>query len=226
MNSQLVNLSEAEKIIGYNFIDKSLLRTAFTHSSYTNEHKSAEDYQRLEFLGDAVLGLVTGLRLFHIFPSAKEGELTKRRAALVSAETLAAVIDELDLIKYMSAGAGQAAQDVILSENVKCDLFEAIIGAIVVDCGDKIDEAERFIERNLTKYFNKPCIDYKSKILEYCAKKHLKCIIDTEKDDNVKQPTFTANVYVEDKLVATGSGKSKIASERVACRFYYESLGL
>ncbi len=225
MNSQHANLSDAEKIIGYTFSDKTLLRKAFTHSSYSNEHKSVEDYQRLEFLGDAVLGLVTGLRLFHIFPSAKEGELTKRRAALVSAETLASVIDELGLIRFMIVGTGQAAEDVLNSENVKCDLFEAIIGAIVLDCGDQTVQAEKFIEKNLQKYLNRPCIDYKSKILEYCAKKHVKCLIDTKiVDENAKHASFVTKLFVGDNLVSDGEGKSKSAAERIACRKFYDSI--
>ena len=94
-NSEIaVDLSDIEKIINYRFNDKELLVTAFTHSSYANEHRRATDYERLEFLGDAVLGYIVGKRLFGFYPSAKEGELTKRRASMVSAETLSEIIDE------------------------------------------------------------------------------------------------------------------------------------
>ena len=85
------DLNVAEKIIGYQFSDKSLLARAFTHSSYANEHKQAYDYERIEFLGDAVLDYIVGLFLYERFPTKKEGELSKIRAQLVSAETLSII---------------------------------------------------------------------------------------------------------------------------------------
>lgn len=223
-NSEVaVDFSDIEKIINYRFNDKELLVTAFTHSSYANEHKRATDYERLEFLGDAVLGYIVGKRLFGFYPSAKEGELTKRRAALVSADTLSEIIDEYGLIGYMRVGTGNAHEDVLRSENVKCDLFEAIVGAIVLDNGGSFVKAEKFIWEKMEKYLSRPCVDYKSKTLEYCAKRKLKCIIDTREIDG-KDKSFASAIYLEGEKVAEGKGRNKHSAERVACRFFYENI--
>ena len=164
------DIAAIEKIIGYCFSDKTLLLTAFTHSSFANENKQAEDYERLEYLGDAILDFTVALRLFKLFPSAKEGVLTKKRAALVSVETLSEIIDEYDLIKYMRVGVGSVASAVEHSVNVKCDLFEAITGAVYLDCGNDISVVEKFIWDKLEKYIDRPTVDYKSKTIEFCAK--------------------------------------------------------
>ena len=133
------NLLEVENIIGYIFNDKNLLSRAFTHSSYANENKNSEDYERLEFLGDAILEYLVSLYLFETYPSKNEGSLSKMRANLVSAETLSAIIDDLGLINYVKVGSGNASENILKSEDVKCDIFEAIVGAIHLDSNKNID---------------------------------------------------------------------------------------
>lgn len=217
------NLSDAERIIGYSFKDKSLLVAAFTHSSYANEHKNVSDYQRLEFLGDAVLGYIVGARLFSYYPSANEGELSKRRAFMVSAEILSKVIDKYDLIKYLRVGSGQVSDEVKCSENVKCDLFEAIVGAIVLDCKGDFTYAKEFIWKGLELFLDFNNIDYKSKTLEYCAKQHLPCKIETEKSlSENKKIIFISKLFVSEKVATEGTGKSKHTAEREACRIFYD----
>lgn len=222
-NSEIaLDFGDIENIIGYRFENKELLVTAFTHSSYANEHKRACDYERIEFLGDAALGYIVGKRLFSYFPSAKEGELTKRRASLVSAETLSEIIDEYGLIDYLRIGTGKNNKTILLSENVKCDLFEAIVGAIVLDSGSLIS-AEKFIWTKMEKYFGRPCVDYKSKTLEYCAKKKLKCTIDTRQTEE-NEKTFFCEVFVDGKKEGEGKGRNKHFAERAACRIFYENV--
>ena len=96
----MIDFSALEKNLGYTFRDKSLLERALTHSSYAHEHK-CEDYERLEYLGDAVLDYVTALLLFEKYPEKKEGEMTKIRASLVKEETLSEVSDSLKLTDYL-----------------------------------------------------------------------------------------------------------------------------
>ena len=207
-----------EKQIGYHFNDITLLQRAFTHSSYANENKHAVDYERLEFLGDAILGYVVGDYLYRFFPTQPEGFLTDRRAFLVNADTLSSIIDELDLVHFMRIGSN-AADNVLSSKNVKCDLFEAIAGAIYLDSG-VIDDVKAFIIRNIEKYILIYKIDYKSRTLEYLAKNRLSHHLDTEK----KGDLFTSILYVNEKRVSEGEGTSKKEAEKNACKVYYQSI--
>ena len=143
MNLQATDLKVAEEIIGYSFKDKVLLQTAFTHSS--NIVKK-ENYERLEFLGDSILDFVVGARLFKVFPENSEGELTKKRAYIVSAEVLSEIIDELKLIDFLTTAPGKSREKVLESKNVKCDLFEAIIGAIALDNNLDLVETEKLMK--------------------------------------------------------------------------------
>ena len=218
------DLNEAEKIIGYVFTDKENLRDAFTHSSFSNENKNTNDYQRLEFLGDAILDLSVGFQLFKRFPTAKEGVLTKKRAMLVSADTLSEIIDEYGLIAFMRVGTGHVAEDVIRSKNVKCDLFESIVGAIYLDSGCNLPVAERFIWDKLEKYIDRPQVDYKSKTLEYCAQNKYKCELKTFlSEENVPERRFFSQFYVRDELFSTGEGQNKAEAEKEACKIFYKN---
>lgn len=219
------NLLDIEKKIGYVFQDKSLLSVAFTHPSFSNENNHCPDYQRLEFIGDAILGLVVGLKLFRMFPSDKEGELTKKRASLVSAETLAEVIDSYGFINYLRVGTGHAGQEVVSSENVKCDLFEALLGAIYLDSACNFSFIESFIWGSLEKYIDKPHLDFKSKTLEYCAKNKIKCEIQTElfsKENN--SPIFISKLFLNDQFFSEAKGKNKQFAEKKACEIFYHSI--
>lgn len=163
---------KVQEIIGYEFNNPALLETAFTHASYANEH-FIESYQRLEFLGDAVLNYVIARLLFKKFPDEKEGFLSKARAKIVSKETLSKAISESGLIYYVLVGAGEAKKDVVESDSVKCDLFEAIVGAISRD-SKGLKEVSNFICRFLGPYIKSALgadgrRDYKSELLEKIA---------------------------------------------------------
>lgn len=217
-----VEIGSIEKTLGYVFKNKQLLFDAFTHSSYVNEHKYDEDYERLEFLGDAALNYIVGMYLFQKNPTLSEGELTKKRANLVNAKTLSKVMDKLELISYLRIGDGKANALVYDSHNVKCDVFEAIVGALVLDNDTDLSVAKQFILNNISEYIDIDVIDYKSKTLEYCAKNKLKCDIQTEKINvNGTSHKFLAKLFINRKQVAISEGYTKKEAEIEACKDYY-----
>ena len=126
--------------------NKSLALQAVTHSSYAHEHKGFPNYERLEFLGDAVLETVVSNYLFQRFPADHEGLLTRKRAALVCEDYLAARAEELCLGDKVRLGRGMPA-DYRNNKSLLCDVMEAVIGAIYLDGG--MDAAQRFIEKNI-----------------------------------------------------------------------------
>ena len=141
------SLKELESKIGYKFRDFSLLRRAMMHSSYTNE-KHLEKYhcnERLEFLGDAVLELVSSEYLFLEFPKVSEGELTKTRASMVCEPSLAFCARDIDLGSYLLLGKGEEATGGRHRDSITSDALEALIGAIYLDGG--FTNAKEFIHR-------------------------------------------------------------------------------
>ena len=138
-------VKELEQKIGYVFKDKSLIERALMHSSYTNEKhlKKYECNERLEFLGDAVLELVSSAYLFNEFPKVSEGELTKTRASMVCEPALAFCARDLDLGEYLLLGKGEDATGGRKRESVTSDAMEALIGAIYLDGG--FTSAKEFI---------------------------------------------------------------------------------
>lgn len=215
-------LNEIETKIGYAFKNKELLLRAFTHSSYANEHKNSESYERLEFLGDATIGFAVGLYLYETFPNFSEGKLTKMRAGIVDRETISSVIDSLDMAKYLLVGNGEAAKNVANSVKAKCDLFEAIIGAVVIDNGGDIEKAANIALRFLKHKVNFIKDDYKSKFMEYCAQNNLKCefrhTIDQENENN---EIFITEILIDGEVVAFGRGTNKKNAEKAACKNYF-----
>jgi ribonuclease-3 len=217
------DLRDAEKIIGYIFKDKDLLASAFTHSSYSNEHRNSENYERLEFVGDGFLDYSVAMRLYERFVGRDEGILSKYRAKLVSSETLSEIIDECGLIGFLRIG--KSAESVLQSEKVKCDLFEAIVGAIIRDCAKDTAEAEKFVFAKLGKYMENVenlCVDYKSKIKEYCEKNNLPYAFETVSDYLLDDNThiFVSDLIVNGRKASSGKGKSKRLSENAASREY------
>ena len=216
------DLNVAEKVIGYQFSDKSLLARAFTHSSYANEHKQAYDYERIEFLGDAVLDYIVGLFLYERFPTKKEGELSKIRAQLVSAETLSMIVEELDLVKYLRVGQGNV-EEIYNSRDVKCDLFESIVGAILLDSDKNIEITKKFVLSHIEKHVYDKLVDYTSAVYEYCAKNAKKIEFVVKINDPTK-PYFCFDLVIDDKIVTQGDGTSKQTAKRNACKVFYEKV--
>lgn len=202
-----------EKIIGYTFKDKKHLKVALTHSSYSNEHR-CESNERYEFLGDSVLGMVVAQNLF-LTVKAKEGDYTKMRAELVSEKSLAFLVDELGLEEYLLKGKGESK--VPASKAVKCDLYEAIVGAIFLDGG--LNHASKFILSTLGQAINNfksagTPIDNKSKLQEVCKKEKVKYTYKKKGQSNA--PIFVASVHVNGVCMGTGTADNKRSAEMIA----------
>ena len=138
-------IEELEGKIGYTFQDKSLIKQALTHSSYANEMRifKTGNYERLEFLGDAVLELVSSDFLFSKYPAMPEGQLSKLRASLVCEPALYIASKRIELQKYFLLGKGEESTGGRERESIACDIMEAVIGAIYRDSG--IEEAKKYI---------------------------------------------------------------------------------
>ena len=167
------SISELENKIGYHFNDKSLIKQSLTHSSYTNEQKIRKngDYERLEFLGDAVLELISSEFLFKQHPDMTEGKLTKLRSSLVCEPALAQCAKEIDLGSYMLLGKGEEATGGRYRESITSDVMEALIGALYLDGG--YEAAYNFIMKFVLS-------DIENRMLFYDSKTVLQEIIQTK----------------------------------------------
>ena len=218
-------LEELEKRIGYTFRDKKLLRQALTHSSFANEQKinKLEDYERMEFLGDAVLELVSSDFLFHENPQMPEGKLTKLRSSMVCEPALAYCARDLELGQYMLLGKGEEATGGRGRDSITSDVMEAVIGAMYLDGG--FQAAHDFIHRFVLS-------DVENKILFYDSKTVLQEMIQTmpeavfeyvltgeEGPDHDKE--FLVDAVLDGKLIGKGKGRTKKAAEQLAA---YEAI--
>ncbi len=209
-----------EQRIGHTFADPSLLATAFTHVSALKSARSrADSYQRLEFLGDHVLGLIVSDMLYRAFPKADEGELSKRLADLVRREACADVAKALGLdeaIKLGSVGAGAGAR---LRNSVLGDICEAVIGAVFLDGG--YAAAAEFVERNWTERMRKPVRplrDPKTILQEWAQGKGLPTPVyrEVERTGPHHDPQFRVAVELPGLAPAEGVGGSKRVADKLA----------
>lgn len=216
----MVSLEELEKKIGYHFQDINLLRQALTHSSFSNEQKihKWKNYERIEFLGDAVLELVSSDFFYHTYPEETEGNLTKMRAAAVCEQALAITARELMLGSYMVFGKGEEQNGGRERESIIADAVEAVIGAIYLDAG--IDEATKFINRFVLN-------DLENKRLFYDAKSILQERLQEVKAGELTyelvreegpehEKVFVMEALLNGKVIGTGQGKSKKAAQQHA----------
>jgi ribonuclease-3 len=221
-----------EEAAGTSFNDLELLRQAFTHRSYLNEHRgeSTGHNERLEFLGDAVLELVSTHFLYTKYPDKNEGDLTAYRASLVNATTCAEVATELGMNDYLLLSRGEAKDTGRARGVLLANAFEALIGAIYLDQG--YDAARDFIHAHLLPKIDdivkkRLWQDAKSTLQEKSQEAHgvtpSYAVIGETGPDHDKQ--FIVGVYLSDKLVAKGSGKSKQEAEQSAARAAIEEKG-
>lgn len=219
----IFDVAECEQRLGYRFNDKILLRQCFTHVSYANENKS-KDNERLEFFGDAILGLVVTEYLFKSDMSG-EGKLTQERSKLVSKKPLQKVVEELGLSELILLGNGlnmHASHD----EKLYSSLYEAVVAGIYLDGG--MEAAKKFIYRTLlqskclkkeltpaVKQKSAPEKDSKSAFQEYVQKYKLGAIryVQLEKTGSDHDPVFTVEVRLDNEPRAVGVGKSKKQAE-------------
>lgn len=211
-----------EEIIGYKFKDESLLKRALTHSSYANEHKAeGGDNERLEFLGDSVLSVITAEYLYTTYTLAREGYLTRLRALVVCEKALGEYAAKIELGKYINFNSGEEATGGRQRASVTSDAFEALLGAIFLDGG--IEEAKRFVLPFLIeeiKRVENSTDDYKSALQELIQKNKgskIEYVLTGESGpDHDKQ--FTTQLYVNGQLLGTGTAGSKKASEQAAAK--------
>jgi ribonuclease-3 len=219
------SINELEKKIEYCFREKALLKQALTHSSFVNEQriKKLPDYERLEFLGDAVLELTTSDFLFRRFPDVREGELTKRRASIVCGSSLAQCAENISLGEYILMGRGEESTGGRHKENMISDVMEAVIGAIYLDGGFK--KAVAFIQRFVLSDFEEKRLFYDSKTLlqEYVQKEKgavLDYVLVNEYGPDHSRE-FVVEARVNGNTVGKGIGKTKKGAEQQAA---YEAL--
>ncbi len=219
------SINELEKKIEYCFREKALLKQALTHSSFVNEQriKKLPDYERLEFLGDAVLELTTSDFLFRRFPDVREGELTKRRASIVCGSSLAQCAENISLGEYILMGRGEESTGGRHKENMISDVMEAVIGAIYLDGG--FEKAVAFIQRFVLSDFEEKRLFYDSKTLlqEYVQKEKgvvLDYVLVNEYGPDHSRE-FVVEARVNGNTVGKGIGKTKKGAEQQAA---YEAL--
>ena len=213
-------LNELEQKIGYRFSDFSYLEHAMRHSSYCNEQKMDRfmNNERLEFLGDAVLELVTSEFLYLNYPKMPEGEATRKRASMVCEQTLALCAKEIDLGSYLYLGKGEDHTGGRERASVISDALEALIGAIYLDGG--FTSAKEFVERFILNGIEEKQLFFDSKtIFQEMMQSittepiHYKMVAE-EGPDHCK--TFTIELFVGEQSAGIGSGKSKKAAEQAA----------
>ncbi len=214
------DISNFEKKIGYTFKNKALIYQAFTHSSFVNEQKinKRPDYERLEFLGDAVLEMISSAYLFRSFPDKKEGEMSKMRATLVCEGALAYDAEQLRLREYIQFGKGEEATGGRNKESIIADVMEAVIGALFLDGG--IDEARRFIDTYVLSNIDavQMFVDSKSLLQEIAQGKNLGAVsyeICSESGPE-HDKIFEVRVFVGDTIMGEGTGKTKKSAEQQA----------
>ena len=214
------NFQSLEKKIELKFKNLELLKKAFIHRSYVNEHREEqlEDNERLEFLGDAVLELAATRHLFDSCPDKNEGEMTTFRSALVKGKHLAEVAIDLNLGEYLFLSNGEERSGGRQKKYILANLVEALIGAIYLEHG--YEAANKFIEKHILRKLDDIIaqglhIDAKSKFQEMCQEKedttpHYSLVSEEGPDHDKK---FTMGAYIGEELIATGIGSSKQKAE-------------
>lgn len=222
-------LEEYEELIGYRFRDRSLLETALTHASYANEYK-CKSYERLEFLGDSVLGFVTAEYLFSQFPDLPEGQLTKNRAALVCEKSLCSFSKSLQIGSFLRLSHGERNSGGQERPSILADVFESTTAAIYRDSGD-LEQARKFILRFIAPAAKnqslKPFKDYKTtlqEIIQQNPEEQLEYVLIGESGpDHDKH--FTVEVHLNSNVIGKGGGRSKKEAEQQAAREALELMG-
>ncbi len=219
---------QLEEKIGYRFNNRELLKRALMHTSYSNEHRMGklDNNERLEFLGDAVLEVISSDFLYHEYPDYPEGKLTRLRASVVCEPTLALCSREIELGSYLLLGKGEDATGGRNRDSIVSDAMEAVIGAIYLDGG--FEPARAFVMRFILN-------DIETKHLFYDSKTILQEMIQSEHKDQLvyellkeegpdHDKQFTTRVMLGSTELGRGKGRTKKASEQEAA--YYAILKL
>ena len=217
-----------EKTIGYSFLKKELLEQALTHSSYSNENGGGHQgsNERMEFLGDAVLELVSSVYLFERYPEVTEGELTRKRASMVCEPSLAYCAKQIGLGDYLLLGNGEDQNGGRFRDSVVSDALEALIGAVYLDGG--FDPARALILKHILEAQKESELfrDSKTQLQEYVQGKGLpqisyKMTGESGPDHN---KVYTAVCMIGEEETGSGTGHTKKAAEQEAARISLEVL--
>lgn len=210
-----------ESKLGYCFQNRSYLALAFVHRSFVNESRDTNLHnERLEFLGDSVLGVLIAEYLYRHLPLNPEGELSYLRSRLVEASSCVSFIQKLNVEKHILLGKGERMNDGRGRESILADLFEAIIGAIYLDGG--IDAARDFIFKNfsaeIAEILKTPLQNWKAILQDFCQKKHQQTpsyhVLDEVGPDHSKM--FTVSVTIDHQELGRGAGTSKKEAQQSA----------
>ena len=218
-----MELEKLLQVMEIPYHDIEIFKQAFTHTSYANENKlKNHDYERLEFLGDAVLQYHVSRYLFDLYPTMPEGRLTKLRSKLVREESLARFARELDLGAYIYLGAGEINNGGRDRDSVLADIFEAFMGAICHDCGMKYVDMmlKKTIYRHINDVNYDDITDFKTKLQELIQADQRKTVTyellsATGPSNN---PVFEMAVKMDDMILGTGIGSSKKRAEQQAAK--------
>jgi len=216
-------MKELEDILEYRFKNRHLLKQAVTHSSKTQS--LSENYERLEFLGDRVLGVAVASLLYRCFPGEPEGNLSQRFVALVCKESVSEMARKLKLDNFICA----EGIDIHNNENVLCDVCEAVIGALYIDAGS--EEAISFVQKHwkpLIDTHTRPPKDAKTLLQEAAHEKGYAAPVYTEisREGSEHEPLFHMQVSIDGLKPQNGSGRNKKIAEQQAAEKMLEILGI
>ncbi len=228
----IVRIPAIEEKIKYTFKNKQLLILSFVHRSFFNEHRDLvqQHNERLEFLGDSVLGLMISDYLYAQLPTEPEGFLSHLRSHIVEASSCAALLNQLGIGQSVLLGRGERMNDGRGRETILADLFEALIGAIYLDSG--IESAKKFFffhfSQQIEEHLRKPLRNWKAELQDYSQKKYQKPpaykILKESGPDHSKM--FHVIAYVDDKEAGEGTGSSKKEAEQAAAEDALKKLGV
>ncbi|MCQ2484110.1 MAG: ribonuclease III [Clostridia bacterium] len=223
------DINELQEKLGYRFNDEGLLLRALSHSSYVNEnHSVGGSNERLEFLGDSVLGFITAENFFKNYKNFPEGELTKLRAAMVCEKSLAGFAREIELGKYLMLGKGEMITGGRERPSIQADAFEAVIAAIYLDGG--MDAARKFVLKYIDEAIKRhqSVKDYKTILQEIVQRNPGEIVeyvlVGETGPDHDKR--FEVEVHLNSNVIGRGIGKSKKRAEQEAAREALELMGL
>ena len=217
------NVCDLLKKLHITYKDIAIYEQALTHPSYNGEvNTKHQDYEKLEFMGDAVLGYVTADLVYKNRPEMSEGNLTKLRSVLVSTKPLAAYARRIKLDEYVRIGHSITQSQVKESDKILENVFESLVGAIYLDAG--LNSAYRFIKKvlltDIISYDADNLTDYKTKLQEEIQAEHRDAVqyVTVSQSGPAHDRTFTVQVRYNDIVLGTGTGKSKKKAEEIAAK--------
>ncbi len=212
-------MQELQTKLNYEFKDPALIRTALTHSSYANEHR-CQSNERLEFLGDSILGMVVAAYLYRLYPDMPEGKMTRFRAELVCEQSLHRVAGKLGFGENLRLGKGEELSGGRERASILADCVEAVIAALYLDGG--FETARAFIMEHILSNLEQPGFaygsDYKTELQELVQQKpnqSLSYVMVAESGPDHRK-TFTAEVRLNGAVLGSGEGRTKKEAEQNA----------